>query len=98
MDADVAVIYAHLSSPPPALSEARPDLPAALDGVIATALAKVPAQRYPTCGAMVAAARSALATGVPAGAMADTLPAPLQPSVPPMVFPAPPRLSGRIPR
>ncbi|WP_326548034.1 serine/threonine-protein kinase [Mycolicibacterium sp. ND9-15] len=42
------VISHHLSSPPPRLSERRPDL-AHLDAVLATALAKDPVDRYPRC-------------------------------------------------
>lgn len=42
------VISHHLSTPPPRLSERRPDL-AHLDAVLATALAKDPADRYPRC-------------------------------------------------
>ncbi|RAV16985.1 serine/threonine protein kinase [Mycolicibacterium sp. GF69] len=42
------VISHHLSTPPPRLSERRPDL-AHLDAVLTTALAKDPADRYPRC-------------------------------------------------
>lgn len=42
------VISHHLSTPPPRISERRPDL-AHLDGVLARALAKDPSQRYPSC-------------------------------------------------
>ncbi|WP_067707425.1 serine/threonine-protein kinase [Nocardia yamanashiensis] len=55
-----AVIGAHLTAPPPAPRTVRPELPAALDDVIATALAKLPADRYPTCTALAAAAAAAL--------------------------------------
>lgn len=55
-----AVIGAHLTAPPPAPRAVRPELPAALDDVIATALAKSPADRYPTCTALAAAAAAAL--------------------------------------
>jgi serine/threonine protein kinase len=54
-----AVLHAHLVDPPPSVTRARPDLPHALDGVIATALAKDPADRFSTCGELVHAARSA---------------------------------------
>jgi serine/threonine-protein kinase len=59
-DEDVAVIYAHLNEPPPHPSAANPDLPEALDAVVATALAKDREVRYPTCGALVTATRQAL--------------------------------------
>lgn len=42
------VISHHLSTPPPRISERRPDL-AHLDGVLARALAKDPSERYPSC-------------------------------------------------
>jgi serine/threonine-protein kinase len=57
-DTDVAVVFAHLETEPPAPSAGRPELPAALDGVIARALAKEPEQRYSSCREL---AREALA-------------------------------------
>jgi tRNA A-37 threonylcarbamoyl transferase component Bud32 len=42
------VISHHLSTPPPRISERRPDL-AHLDAVLARALAKDPSERYPNC-------------------------------------------------
>lgn len=55
-----AVISAHLTAPPPRPSELWPDLPAGLDEVIATAMAKDPEDRYPDCTTFAAAARAAL--------------------------------------
>jgi WD40 repeat protein/tRNA A-37 threonylcarbamoyl transferase component Bud32 len=57
-DSDLAVVFAHLETEPPAPSAERPELPAALDGVIATALAKEPKQRYPSCRELARAALS----------------------------------------
>lgn len=57
-----AVLVAHLTDPAPAPSDLRP-LPTALDAVIATALAKQPADRYPTCAALADAAADALTAG-----------------------------------
>ncbi|GAB2548391.1 serine/threonine-protein kinase [Nocardia heshunensis] len=57
----------HLQDPPPAISAMRPDLPPALDGVIAKVLAKDPAQRYATCRQFTADAALALAGGSPFG-------------------------------
>ena len=59
-ESELAVVFAHLNEPPPRLTEFRPELPRAFDDVFATALAKEPEERYPTCGEMVAAARAAL--------------------------------------
>jgi serine/threonine protein kinase len=55
----LAVLWAHVQESPPRLSE-HSDLPEGLDGVIATALAKDPDERYGTCRELVDAARSAL--------------------------------------
>ncbi|MFF2395607.1 serine/threonine-protein kinase [Nocardia sp. NPDC058114] len=56
-DTPAAVMYAHLNEAPPALD--KPGLPPGFDQVIATALAKNPGDRYPTCGALAAAASAA---------------------------------------
>lgn len=60
-DSEVAKMYAHLNDPPPAVSQAAPHLPPALDQVIERALAKDPADRHPSAGDMARAARGALA-------------------------------------
>jgi predicted ATPase/class 3 adenylate cyclase len=56
----MAVIYAHISQPPPLLTSQRPDLPAAADQVLARALAKAPAERYATCCEFADALRESL--------------------------------------
>ena len=53
-DADVAKMYAHISAPPPVVTEARPDAPPALDAVIAKAMAKEPEDRYASAGELAA--------------------------------------------
>ncbi|MEE6138794.1 sensor domain-containing protein [Mycobacterium sp. 050128] len=55
-----AVMTAHLFQPPPRVTDAVPSLPPALDHVIAIAMAKDPAARFPTAGALADAAVSAL--------------------------------------
>lgn len=60
---DLAVVFAHLREPPPSVSALRPDLPEALDRVIAKAMAKNPDERYATCAELTAEARSAVGGG-----------------------------------
>jgi len=63
-ETDVAVLHAHLHDPPPPLSEVRPDLPRALDMVLAKAMAKSRDERYPTAGALVSGFKKAVAGAV----------------------------------
>ena len=58
-DQSLAVMWAQLSAPPPALTSARPDLPAAVDQVMFRGLAKIPEDRYPSCRAFAAALQEA---------------------------------------
>ncbi|MBF6180313.1 WD40 repeat domain-containing serine/threonine protein kinase [Nocardia otitidiscaviarum] len=82
-DTLAAVLHAHLHQTPPQATSCRPDLPAGVDRVIATAMAKDPADRYPTCTALAEAAVTALRE--PA-----TLPAPRPlPASPPLPAPRP---------
>jgi serine/threonine protein kinase len=59
----MAVLYAHVSVPPPKVTALRPDLPGAVDEVLIKALAKAPDQRYESCGAFADALREALGVG-----------------------------------
>jgi hypothetical protein len=59
-DQAMATLYAHLFKPPPRVTKLRPDLPAAVDEVLARALAKEPRARYDSCGAFSDALRQAL--------------------------------------
>ena len=45
----MALMWAQLESEPARLTERRPDLPPAVDQVIATAMAKTPGGRFATC-------------------------------------------------
>ena len=57
---DIATIYSHLEEEPPPASVRRPELPAAVDAVLARAMAKDPEKRYGSCGSLVEEARLAL--------------------------------------
>ena len=57
---DAAVMYAHLSEPPPLVTEQRPELPPNLDEVICKAMDKDPGARHPTASAMIDDAEKAL--------------------------------------
>jgi serine/threonine-protein kinase len=59
-DSELATVFAHLNEPPPRATYVRPELSAAFDDVIATALAKSPDDRYSSCGELAEAARAAL--------------------------------------
>jgi serine/threonine-protein kinase len=62
-DQPMAALYAHMSEPPPRVTALRPDLPEAVDRVLAKALAKAPDSRYDSCGAFSDALRHALGIG-----------------------------------
>jgi serine/threonine protein kinase len=58
-DSQESVMWAHVNQEPPRVTDLRPDLPAALDVVVAKAMAKKRESRYATCAEMVAAGRVA---------------------------------------
>jgi hypothetical protein len=59
-DQDLPVLLAHISTPPPSLTARRPDLPVAVDRVMARAMAKDPEERYASCLDFAGALREAL--------------------------------------
>jgi serine/threonine protein kinase len=63
---DAAVMYAHVVDDPPSVSARRPELPAALDEVIAAGMAKDPEDRPSTARALVTDMLRALGRPVPA--------------------------------
>jgi YVTN family beta-propeller protein len=84
-DSELAKMYAHLNDPAPAAGELAHAVPPALDGVISTAMAKNPAERYASAGDLARAAWAALtgdAAPAPAGSVATGDAAAQSPPVP----------------
>jgi serine/threonine protein kinase len=72
----MALLWAHMSDPAPSIAALRPELPQAVDAVIARGMAKSPDDRYPSCGAFAAALRQSLGTPTsPLGTMGAADPA-----------------------
>jgi YVTN family beta-propeller protein len=94
-DNQAALVYAHLMSEPPKVTDKRPELPPAIDASVAKGMAKAPADRYESAGELVADARDVLSAAAGAEVAAVTKEAPpagREPGGPP---PGPP---GRWPR
>jgi serine/threonine protein kinase len=72
---DAAVLYAHMIESPPLVTDQRPDLPAALDEVIARGMAKDPTARHARASDLVNAAERAFGRRIRA---AITPPGPLE--------------------
>jgi serine/threonine protein kinase/DNA-binding beta-propeller fold protein YncE len=62
-DNGAAIMYAHLSEPPPSVLQRRRDLPPAVDQVLGRALAKQAQDRYESCLEFAGALRRALGIG-----------------------------------
>jgi hypothetical protein len=65
-DGDAAKLWAHMNDPPPTVTAARPELPRALDDVVARAMAKEPEARHPSAGDLGRAAVAAVEDRPPA--------------------------------
>jgi serine/threonine-protein kinase len=63
-DTDAATMYAHIVEPPPSVSERRPELPKALDDVLAAGMSKDPDERQASAGSLVVEMLDAM--GMPA--------------------------------
>jgi serine/threonine protein kinase/chitodextrinase len=84
-----AVLWAHMSEPPPPVTMLRPDLPRDIDQVTARAMAKTPEERYPTCTEFAEAFRTALGVGpLGFGARSPTELLPAAPVSPDLPVPA----------
>ncbi|MGI5213491.1 serine/threonine-protein kinase [Plantactinospora sp. CA-290183] len=66
----LSVLWAHAQDPPPPATGLRPGLPAAVDTVLARALAKSPEDRHPDCTTLIAELAAATAAPVPTGPVA----------------------------
>ncbi len=75
------VLLAHLSEPPPRISELRADLPAAMDDVIARGMAKDPAERPASAGELMLMARRALGAAPEGSAAVGSAETRLSPNV-----------------
>jgi len=90
-DDDAALLWAHLMEMPTPVSSVRPEIPAAVDQVIATAMAKGPEGRFPSCGEFIAALGEAFGgktVDLPTAAAENTATGPS--SAPPATRPDPP--------
>lgn len=75
-DGMAAAVAAHLQQPPPKVTDRVPDLPASIDDVIATAMAKDPARRFASASELAQAAADALREPVAARQPAPASPGP----------------------
>lgn len=84
-----SLLHQHMNVDPPPLRSHNPELPAQLEHVVLTSLAKTPEQRYPSAGAFAAAFAHALALDAPARPASSHTPSPTH---------IPPRSSLRSPQ
>jgi Mce-associated membrane protein len=97
-DTTAARMFAHLSAPAPALGEINPALRGPLEPVLAKALAKRPADRYPTAGEFGRAALAAVSQmgGPHVAQLPFPAPGHQQPSPYPPFHPGPARRGGLL--
>jgi hypothetical protein len=81
-DTPYAIVHAHIYDPLPAPSSLNPDLPPTVEAVLIKALAKDPAARYPSAGALIEAYRAALDAPAPAAVEPEVPPAPIAEPMP----------------
>jgi serine/threonine protein kinase len=98
---EIAKIYAHLQEPPPGVDWAALGVPATMDGVVRRAMAKDPADRYPSAGDLGRAAQAAAgqrSVAEPERTVAVGAAAAPQPTVTGATQPLPPPLPAAPPR
>ena len=99
---ETASLFAHLQDAPPRVTAERPDLPPAIDDVVARAMAKQREERFDSCTDFVRAARSALDVPgsairpVPAPATPETVLAAAPTSPAPADLPSAPSMSTPV--
>jgi hypothetical protein len=71
---EAAALYAHLSDPPPKVTDKRPDLQAEIDEVVARGMAKDPVARHSTATELMQDAGRALGTSLPEPGMRPAAP------------------------
>lgn len=79
-----AIIFKLVTEPPPPLRSLRPDLPAALDGMMSQALAKQPEARFQSASELLAAFKAALSAR-PSGSFSAPTRYPQQPALDPTI-------------
>ena len=95
-DQGQTLMYAQIYADPPAASARRAGIPAAVDSVLTTALAKDPAHRHPSCGRFAEELRAAL--GLRPGEPADHRGHPRRAAWPPHHAPGRSRRKARLGR
>jgi hypothetical protein len=74
---DIAAhMWAHVHETPPPVTTRRPDLPPHIDHILATAMAKQPEDRYPTCRELAQTLHALAATPATSGQVFPTNPTP----------------------
>jgi serine/threonine protein kinase len=77
---DAAKLWAHVNALPPAPSQLRPDLPEAIDAVVARGMAKDPAERFKTAGELADACAASLGIASAAASVEEVFEPPAAPS------------------
>ena len=96
-DNELATLWAHVYTEPPSVREVAPNVPEELDTVVRRAMAKDPAERYPSAGALGSAALEAV-LGPDASARHTVVPPPAPPDAPPPAEAAAPKGPRRFDR